>query len=63
MSLKKRPNKRNIEFPMHSKSFVKGTKMAVVTSGENQELGYTCIFDASDCFIHIYIRNFIHIIQ
>lgn len=30
------PNKRNIEFPMHSKSFVKGTKMAVVTSGQNQ---------------------------
>ena len=34
------PNKRNIEFPMHSNSFVNGTKMAVVTSGENQELGY-----------------------
>ena len=28
--------------------------MAVVTSGENQELGY--IFDASDCFIHIYTQ-------
>lgn len=45
---------------MHSKSFVKGTKMAVVTSGENQELGYTCIFDASDCFIHIYTQFHTH---
>lgn len=45
---------------MHSKSFVKGTKMAVVTSGKTQELGYTCIFDASDCFIHIYTQFHTH---